>query len=161
MKDFHTPTRLLHRLNYSSECALTLRRNRIRTEIQPGRNSKREVRDGALKIPAIRSEGPIRAWENWDGIQDDPDIDDALMDDLVDCMLAIREDTPVEEGVLLFKNALAASDNAFSTIRYTFGCLVSDQISELEGVHADRQRMVMLMVKDLLRLRWFLQRGGH
>ena len=155
MKDFHTPTRLLHHLNYSSECALTLRRNRIRTEVQPGRNSKREVRDGALKIPAIRSEGPIRAWENWDGIQDDPDIDDALMDDLVDCMLAIREDTPVEEGVLLFKNALAASDNAFSTIRYTFGCLVSDQISELEGVHADRQRMVMLMVKDLLRLRWF------
>ena len=72
MKDFHTPTRLLHHLNYSSECALTLRRNRIRTEVQPGRNSKREVRDGALKIPVIRSEGPIRAWENWDGIQEDP-----------------------------------------------------------------------------------------
>lgn len=48
-----------------------------------------------------------------------------------------------------------ASDNAFSSLRYTFGCLIPDMLPAPDCAQSIRQRTVLFMVQDTLRLRWF------
>ena len=155
MKDYHTPSRLLNHLNYSGHCADVLRRHRIRAEVQPGRNNRAEVRDGPMKIPVLHSEGPVQDWEHVDPYPDDPNLDYAFIDTLVDCFEAIQDTTNIDDAILDFKRTFLASSNAFSTLCYTFGCMVRDLLPEAECPRTTKQRRIVLMVQDLLRLRWF------
>ena len=67
----------------------------------------------------MRSEGPrIQALDH--GLRaDGPDIDDELAETITDRLLALDEDTPLEDCVDEIKKALQTSCNCFSEVRRT------------------------------------------
>ena len=155
MKDFTTPTRLLHHLNYNKNCSDVIRRNLDKVEVQPGRNSRREAKDALLQIPVIRAEGPTQAWMLNGQYDTDPDLDQDFIVQLQDCVDAIQEHSQPDEAVMVFKRAFLCSNNSFQTLCYTFRWFLPNAIPDSEDPRTRRQRMTLQMVQDQLRLRWF------
>ena len=157
LKEFFTETRLLQHLNYSHRCAMTLRRNMRQVDVQPGRTSKREVKDRLMKVPAHRAEGPSQDMQTAGHYDDDPDLDDEFMEQLQDCVDAIHAHSAVEDAVMMFKQIFMDSNNAFSTLCYTFRCFMPHATPDGDDPRTTKQRSVLQMVQDQLRLRWFFK----
>ena len=157
LKEFFTETRLLQHLNYSSGCAMTLRRNMRQVEVQPGRNSKREVKDRLMKVPAHRAEGPSQDLQAAGHYDDDPDLDEEFMEQLQDCVDDVHAQTDVAEAVMRFKHIFMDSNNAFTTLCYTFRCFLPHATPDGDDQRTTKQKSVLQMVQDQLRLRWFFQ----
>ena len=119
-KEFHTSTRLQHHLCNSRRCYdQLLMAGQTFDTVLPGKNNTKEQKRPDFDLPPMRSEGPrIQALDH--GLRaDGPDIDDELAETITDRLLALDEDTQLEDCVDEIKQALQTSCNSFSEVRRT------------------------------------------
>ena len=157
MKEFSTTTRLLHHLTYNTECADTVRRHLDPVEARPGRNSRREDKDGAMKVPVIRAEGPVREWGPELEHMEDPDLDVPFVGKLLDRFDEVTEQTNVETAVEAYRQTFLGSCNSFTNLCYTYNRFFQDMLPDEECPRTIKQRRVLQMVQDKLRLGWFFE----
>ena len=133
-REYRSTARLLNHLRNSDSCyRQLLHAGKVYEDILPGIGSRNEIRGGPMPVPVMRSQGPREeglTGEFPDGELEEERYDLTLMDNLIDCFLAMPSHTTLPEGLDLVKQCVEGNTARFSFLRKTMHFFVEELNTE-------------------------------
>lgn len=169
MKEFRTTRRLFYHFMHQRTCARKLRRQGLRYELGPGRNSTAEDKDtSAFPIPALTCQGPQRNWSAWIAdaeaadaeAGEEPDVDEELMESLADFVETLDGNEHVEDQIERCKQILCQSSAPYSqaavTLHYFFDTVEKNY--EHMGLQISQVKLDLFLriLRYRMRMTWFI-----
>ena len=119
-KEYFTPTRLQHHLNYSVDCFRHwVQAGRRGALLLPGINNTQEVKDRTLRIPVLPSFGPQEQRFNTPVLPAEPDFNLELVESFMDYYESAAATAGLETLVEGVRLCCARSILSFSEVRRT------------------------------------------
>ena len=130
-REYRSTARLLNHLRNSDSCyRQLLHAGKVYEDILPGIGSRNEIRGGPMPVP---SQGPREeglTGEFPDGEPEEERYDLTLMDNLIDCFLAMPSNTTLPEGLDLVKQCVEGNTASFAFLRKTMHFFVEELNTE-------------------------------